>query len=119
MAAKDELGRAGEELAVAELERSGLIVLDRNWRCREGELDIVATDGHGTAVFCEVKTRRGVGYGTPLESVTPGKRRRLRRLAQLWLAGHRTPWVSTRFDVVGVLWPLGGDPVLDHRIEAF
>ena len=82
------------------LERSGLTVLDRNWRCTEGELDIVATDdGAITVVFCEVKTRSGVGFGTPFEAVTQGKRRKLRRLGLLWLSENRVkayPVVAVR-----------------------
>ena len=89
MAAKDELGRRGEDVAAGVLERAGLVVLDRNWRCSEGELDIVATDPSTTdpvVIFCEVKTRSGQGYGSPFEAVTQGKRRKLRRLGLLWLA---------------------------------
>ena len=84
MAAKDVLGRRGEDVAAAWLERTGLLVLDRNWRCSEGELDIVATDPVGAervVVFCEVKTRSGDGYGSPFDAVTQGKRRKLRRRA--------------------------------------
>ena len=87
MAAKDDLGRNGEELAAAWLENNGMKILDRNWRCPEGELDIVATDLESperVVVFCEVKTRSGVGYGSPFDAVTQGKRRKLRRLGLLW-----------------------------------
>ena len=120
MAAKDELGRRGEEVAARRLEASGLKVLDRNWRCGEGELDIVAWDpGEEQLVICEVKTRSGDGYGTPFEAVTQGKRRKQRRLAQLWLTEHRTPWVAIRFDVVGVRWPPGGPPEIQHLAAAF
>src|SRR5205085_1544696 len=81
---------------------AGLRVLDRNWRCREGELDIVARDGDAL-VFCEVKTRRGTGFGHPVEAVTPTKQRRLRTLAQRWLAAHDEHAPDLRFDVVGIL----------------
>ena len=77
-------------------------MLDRNWRCREGELDVVATDG-ATVVVVEVKTRTGTGYGRPEEAVTPRKLVRMRRVAQRWLAEHRVRWVEVRFDVVAVL----------------
>lgn len=122
MAAKDELGRRGEQLAADHLQtRAGLTVLSRNWRCTEGELDIVATDAAAeTVVFCEVKTRSGVGYGTPFEAVTQGKRRKLRRLGLLWLSENRIrAFPSVRFDVVGVLLPPNGPPVIEHRPQAF
>ncbi len=120
MAAKDELGRRGEQLAAEHLERQGLAVLARNWRCGEGELDIVATDGDATVVFCEVKTRRGTGFGSPLEAVTRGKRRRIRRLAFLWLSTMKPRrWTVSRFDVIGILMPDNAAPQIEHVIEAF
>ncbi len=120
MAAKDELGRNGEELAARYLADIGLIVMTRNWRCREGELDIVATDGRDLAVVCEVKTRSGVRFGSGAEAVDVGKRRRLRRLASLWLAGHQArPGVRVRFDVISVLWEPGAEPRLTHIAGAF
>ena len=96
------LGDHGESIAADYLTDAGLRVLDRNWRCREGELDIVAGD-EGALVFCEVKTRRGIGFGHPAESVTPAKQRRIRVLAQRWLASHDEHAPEIRFDVVGVL----------------
>ena len=119
MAAKDELGRRGEDLAVAELERKGLVVLARNWRCPEGELDIVATDSSSTVVFCEVKTRSGDGYGSPFDAVTQAKRRRIRRLGLLWLAQSQSRWLRMQFDVIGVRWPLGEEPTVHHLSQAF
>jgi putative endonuclease len=121
VAAKDELGRWGEQLAAEHLEkRAGLTVLTRNWRCAEGELDIVATDATAsTVVFCEVKTRSGLGYGTPFEAVTQGKRRKLRRLGVLWLSENRIKtYPSMRFDVVGVLLTPDGPPRIEHRAQA-
>ena len=120
MAAKDELGRRGEDVAVGVLERAGLVVLARNWRCAEGELDIVATDRDSTVVFCEVKTRSGEGFGSPFEAVTRAKRRKLRRLAVLWLTANPVKvFPALRFDVIGVLWRPGAAPEVDHRVEAF
>jgi putative endonuclease len=122
VAAKDELGRRGEQLAAEHLEtKAGLTVLTRNWRCAEGELDIVATDASAdTVIFCEVKTRSGVGYGTPFEAVTQGKRRKLRRLGLLWLTENRIrSYPAMRFDVVGVLLPPDGPPRIEHRVQAF
>lgn len=118
MAAKNELGRRGEDLAAAELERTGLVVLTRNWRCASGEIDIIATDGLSTVVFCEVKTRSGVGYGTPFEAVTMPKRRRIRRLAHLWLSEFTCPSSVPRFDVIGVVFD-GDVATLEHRAGAF
>ena len=120
MAAKDELGRRGEDVAVDVLERAGLVVLARNWRCAEGELDIVATDRDATVVFCEVKTRSGEGFGSPFEAVTQAKRRKLRRLAVLWLTANPVKvFPAMRFDVIGVLWRPGAAPEIEHRAEAF
>lgn len=123
MAAKDELGRRGEELAATWLQDNGWPVLDRNWRCAEGEIDIVAADREGDqsiVVFCEVKTRSGDGYGSPFEAVTQGKRRKLRRLGLLYLAQPEIRgFPRMRFDVIGVLWPPGRQPTIEHRAEAF
>jgi putative endonuclease len=79
-------GRAGEELAVAWYEAHGYEVVARNWRCREGELDVVARRGR-LHVFCEVKSRSSAAFGVPAEAVGAAKRARLRRLAALWFAG--------------------------------
>jgi putative endonuclease len=98
------LGRRGEEAAALYLSRRwGMSVVTRNWRCREGEIDLVLTEG-STLVFCEVKTRRGHGYGYPLEAITYRKRARLRRLVSAYLqqtGGHDGP---IRLDAVGIEW---------------
>jgi putative endonuclease len=112
------LGTRGERIAAAYLTDAGLRLLDRNWRCREGELDIVARDGDAL-VFCEVKTRRGVGYGHPVEAVTYGKQRRLRTLAQRWLAAHDEHAPELRFDVVGVLVRPSRPALVTHLRAAF
>jgi putative endonuclease len=116
--ASDELGRAGEQVAVEHLVARGLVVLARNWRRREGELDVVATDGR-SLVVCEVKTRSGIGYGLPVEAVTRVKAARIRRLAQQWLAESRARWVEVRFDVVAVLLVPGQSPQVEHYEGAF
>lgn len=121
MAAKDELGRRGEDLAAEWLQAHGLRVLARNWRCSEGELDIVATDNE-RLVVCEVKTRSGERFGTPFEAVTQGKRRKLRRLGMLYLIDQREAikgFPQVRFDVIGVMWRPGAEPTVEHRPEAF
>ncbi|MFC3999555.1 YraN family protein [Nocardiopsis sediminis] len=111
---KDVLGRRGEDIAAAHLERSGIRVLARNWRCREGELDIVARDA-GTLVAVEVKTRTSLRFGSPLDAVTPVKLRRLRHLARAWSAEHGHPGARVRIDVVSVLAGTGGRMFLRHH----
>jgi putative endonuclease len=113
-----DLGARGERIAAAYLSDLGLQILDQNWRCREGELDIVARDREAM-VFCEVKTRRGVGFGHPVEAVTPTKQRRLRTLAQRWLAAHDEHAPELRFDVVGVLVRSGRPALVTHLRAAF
>lgn len=110
---RSALGRYGEDIATRHLVESGMVVLARNWRCSHGEIDVVARDG-GTLVVCEVKTRRGLDYGTPLEAVTARKMLRLRRLATEWLdeAGLDPP--DVRIDVVSVLVRTQGAAVVEH-----
>ena len=115
---KSAIGRFGEELAARHLEGAGLEILSRNWRCAEGEIDIVAREG-GTLVICEVKTRSGTAFGDPAEAVTPPKAARLRRLSLRWLAAHGLGWRDLRFDVVTVLRRPDGDPVVRHLRGAF
>ena len=102
MAVKDVLGRFGEDVAAAHLEAEGLVLIARNWRCREGEIDIVAVEGE-VLVFCEVKTRSSAAFGSPAEAVSPTKLRRLKVLAARWLAQSPQVWIELRFDVVSVL----------------
>lgn len=113
MATTSDLGRTGEELAARYLVQRGLVILDRNWRCPFGELDIVARDGD-TLVFCEVKTRSALGYGPPAEAVTPSKAARLRRLAGRWLAVNASRAKHIRIDVVGVVITSGQPPTIEH-----
>ena len=102
MGISNAVGRFGEEVAVQHLRGIGMAVVDRDWRCRDGELDVVARDGD-VLVFCEVKTRRGTRYGRPVEAITPAKAKRLRDLARMWLADSRSHAGGLRFDVVEVL----------------
>ncbi len=100
---RGELGALGEQLAADYLLGLDLVILNRNWRCRYGELDVIAADPAGdTVVFVEVKTRTGDGFGGLAEAVTEEKVRRLRRLAALWLAGQDSRWAALRIDVIGV-----------------
>jgi len=108
-------GRWGEDLAVRHLERLGLTVIDRNWRCRDGEIDIVARDAATDAiVICEVKTRTSEDFGTPLAAVTPRKLRRLRALSGAWMRAHDHHAREVRIDVIGILVPHAGAPSLEH-----
>jgi putative endonuclease len=116
--AAQALGRRGEDIAAAYLQRQGLVLLSRNWRCRHGELDLVATDGR-RLVVCEVKTRSGDRFGHPSEAVTARKAGRIRQLTRFWLAEHRVRWCEIRFDVLSVHWPPDGPPRVEHLVEAF
>lgn len=107
------LGRSGEDAAVAYLTSRGLQVVERNWRCRYGELDIVARDGP-VLVFCEVKTRRGTRFGSPVDAITVAKAARLRRLAGLWLAQGAGHQGQLRIDVIGILWHRDGTLAIEH-----
>lgn len=95
------VGRAGEDAAADWYTAAGYEILDRNWRVREGELDLVVRNP-STIAFCEVKTRRGGAFGTPAEAVTVRKQQRLRMLAGRWMAAHRSPAAGFRFDVAAV-----------------
>ncbi|HVM41771.1 MAG TPA: YraN family protein [Acidimicrobiia bacterium] len=111
------LGEAGETLVARHYEASGFEVLDRNWRSPAGELDLVLRRGR-LVVFCEVKTRAGIGFGVPAEAVDARKQARIRRLASAWLAEHRRRG-ETRFDVASVVWPKGGQPTVEVIEAAF
>ncbi|MEN3357052.1 MAG: putative endonuclease [Mycobacteriales bacterium] len=115
---KDAVGKFGEDVAVERLSAAGLRILDRNWRCAEGEIDIVAADGD-VLVICEVKTRSGLAFGDPAEAVIAAKAARLRRLALRWLAAHDLGWAALRFDVVTVLRRTEGGLVVRHLRGAF
>ncbi|MEU0570049.1 YraN family protein [Nonomuraea sp. NPDC005983] len=112
MSAKNELGKHGEQLAVDYLEAEGLHIIERNWRCRHGEIDIIAEDG-ANLVVVEVKTRSSRSHGTALESVRPAKLARLRMLAATWLAGQPRTFATVRVDVIA-LERFAGDFALRH-----
>ncbi|HET7761144.1 MAG TPA: YraN family protein [Phycicoccus sp.] len=109
------LGRYGEDLAARYLRDRGMEVVERNWRCEHGEVDIVARDA-GCLVICEVKTRRGTGFGDPVEAVTVAKALRLRRLAAAYLRAHGGHPGPVRVDVVGVLCRRGLPPEVRHVV---
>ena len=118
MAAKDDLGRKGEALAADFLEEAGMQVVERNWRCSQGEIDLVARDGD-ELVFVEVKTRSSLGYGHPLEAITVAKLARLRRLASAWCVAHPGQKGLVRIDAVAVVAPMFGAVVVEHLKRVF
>jgi putative endonuclease len=112
-ARRQALGRYGETLAARHLIGLGMILLDRNWRCDEGELDLVLRDGD-VLVACEVKTRSGVECGTPHEAVDDIKLARLRRLAMRWREARGVHAQDVRVDLVAIIRPRRGPSTIDH-----
>lgn len=117
MDGRGEIGRRGEALAAELLRAEGLIIVERNFRCRAGEIDLVAFDGP-TLVFVEVRSRRGDRAGTPLESVDPRKQMRVTRVARHYLAARGVSERDVRFDVVGVRFDRE-PPAVEHVRAAF
>lgn len=113
MRRKDILGRRGEELAVRFLQETGMRILDRNWRCAAGEIDIVAVDGD-VLVIVEVKTRSSSDFGHPLEAVTPPKVARLCMLGREWARRNGSDPARTRVDVLGVIDNGRSVPVVEY-----
>ncbi|GAA3457440.1 YraN family protein [Dactylosporangium matsuzakiense] len=113
---KQLLGGFGECVACRYLVGQGLVLIDRNWRNRSGELDVIARDG-ADLVFVEVKTRSSVRFGDPVEALVPTKVRRIRRLARMWLAANEVHYKHVRFDVISVL--VGRTTSLRHLRGAF
>jgi len=118
MAAKDDLGRAGEDRATDHLRARGYAILDRNWRCGEGEIDIVAAVDDALCIV-EVKTRRSVLFGHPFEAIDERKRRRLWRLAFAWAAAH--PEAARRrrirLEAVGLVGDDAATASLEHLVD--
>ncbi|MBI4259341.1 MAG: YraN family protein [Actinobacteria bacterium] len=112
------VGRAGESAAAEVYRRRGFRVVARNWRCPAGELDLVVSRG-ALLVFCEVKARTGLLLGPGYEAVTWRKQRKLRQLAELFLAVTRVPHGSLRFDVASVHVPRSGRPSVELYEDAF
>lgn len=112
MAAKDTLGKNGEERAVLYLQERGYQLIDRNWRCSQGEIDIIVQRGDET-VFVEVKTRSTVAFGHPFEAITATKLARLKRLTATWCAQADRPVRRVRLDAVAVIGA-GDDAVVEH-----
>jgi putative endonuclease len=110
---RTSLGAFGEALAARRLVDDGMVLLDRNWRCEIGEIDLVLREGD-TLVVCEVKTRRSAAFGHPLDAVTARKAARLRRLAARWIRAHDVHPDDVRLDLVGVLCASRGPAVVEH-----
>lgn len=107
------LGAWGEEVAARHLVAAGMVLLERNWRCPSGEIDLVLREGD-VLVVCEVKTRTSTAFGTPHEAVDARKVARLRRLAAMWLAAHDARPADVRIDLVAVVRPRRGEMRLEH-----
>ena len=107
------LGAYGERVAAQHLVEQGMVLLDRNWRCDEGELDLLLRDG-AVLVACEVKTRTSLDHGSPHEAVTDEKLRRLQRLALRWARAHGVRPPEIRVDLVAVLRPRRGPALVEH-----
>jgi putative endonuclease len=107
------LGAYGETVAARHLVEQGMAVLDRNWRCDEGELDLVLREGD-VLVVCEVKTRTSLEHGSPHEAVTPEKLSRLVRLGVRWAEVHDVRPQEIRIDLVAVLRPRKGQTLVEH-----
>lgn len=113
-ASNQATGAIGELVAAQHLTRRGWRILERNWRCPAGELDIVALDPTGVLVFVEVKCRRGLGYGDPLESITRAKQAKLRQLAAEWVQVHPPHRGGRRIDAIAVLLSSDSLPSVRH-----
>jgi len=112
-----ETGASGEALAAAYLTGRGWTILARNWRCRTGEIDIIARDPDGVLVVCEVKTRRGLGFGDPLEALTYAKVKRLRELSMEWVRSQEGRVGPVRLDAVGILMDARGLSSVRHVVN--
>lgn len=113
MAHKDEVGRRGEECAARYLAGEGYRIIARNWRCAEGEIDVIA-ERDGEVVFVEVKTRSSTRFGHPFEAITVVKRARMRRLAAAWCEQAEVWPPRIRIDAIAVITGTGPEPVLEH-----
>ena len=113
-------GELGEEIAAQFLIAHGYRILERNFRCKGGEVDIIARDpGDKSLVFIEVKARRGLSYGVPQLAVTPFKQRQISKAALTWLSKNRLHDTNARFDVIAILLHTDGQHAIDHIKNAF
>ena len=113
-------GKLGEEIAAAFLTARGYRLLERNFRCKGGEVDIIVRDpADSSLVFVEVKARRGLSYGVPQLAVTPFKQRQISKAALTWLSRNRLHDTNARFDVIAILLDEGGHHKVEHIQNAF
>ena len=113
-------GELGEEVGANFLIERGYRIVERNFRCKGGEVDIIARDPRDKSlVFIEVKTRRGLSYGVPQLAVTPFKQRQISKAALTWLSKNRLHDTNARFDVIAILLHTGGQHAIDHIKNAF
>ena len=110
-----QIGAFGEATIARYLQSRGYDILDRNWRIREGEIDIIACSSEGLLHFIEVKTRSSLAFGDPLEAIDRNKARRLQRLALAWLATHHQLGADFSIDVAAVLLAADGSHTIDFR----
>ena len=115
--ARQVLGKEGERIAERFLKKKGYKLVERNYRCAAGEIDLILLD-HRVIVFVEVKTRTGHGFGTPLEAVEFRKQRKMIHAAQYFLSAKGLHQREARFDVVGISWPQS-EPLVEHIENAF
>lgn len=115
--AKSNLGQRGESFALQYLKKQGYTILGQNWRCQEGELDIIAQQGD-TIVFVEVRTRRAEATDSAFASITLRKRAKLSTLATIYLAEHNLEDADWRVDVIAIAVPVSGSPLLEHAEDA-
>jgi putative endonuclease len=115
MAYKQQIGQAGEELAADHVGQLGMRICDRNWRIKEGEIDLIAQEPDGTFVFIEVKARSSLNYGHPLEAITSAKALRLQRLALAWLVTHGSWGSGYRIDCCAIVKSATGAWEIDYR----
>jgi putative endonuclease len=114
---KKELGQAGENLAVEHLQQRGYTIVARNWRCKQGEIDIIAGLGE-TLIFVEVRTRRSEDTEASFASITPQKAARMSKLAYAYVDEHKLIALNWRIDVIAIAIPYRGTPVIDHVEDA-
>ncbi|MDR1016421.1 MAG: YraN family protein [Coriobacteriales bacterium] len=113
-----EKGRQGEDIALRYLKEDGAQIVERNYRCSSGEADLIFREDQ-TLVFAEVKTRSGIEYGLPEDSVTRAKRKRYEQIALNYLAGHACPSCRVRFDVIAITMISPNQVLLRHHRDAF
>jgi putative endonuclease len=112
---KQQIGAFGEQAVTDFLIEKKIEIIERNWRIREGEIDIVALNATGVFSFIEVKTRSSVAFGHPFEAINRDKARRMQRLALAWLATHGCLGCDYQIDVAAVLISLDGTPSIEFR----